>query len=110
MLGNHLLGLYEKALDLADSWKTRLEKVKALGFDYMEISIDESDARLARLDWTAQQRRELREILLRRRSHSAVHVPQSVVSRSAAANRRSAARPIRSSIRLSVWRQTLACV
>ncbi len=43
-------------------WKTRLEKVKALGFDYMEISIDESDARLARLDWTAQQRRELREI------------------------------------------------
>ena len=62
MLGNHLLGLYEKALDPADSWKTRLEKVKALGFDYMEISIDESDARLARLDWTAQQRRELREI------------------------------------------------
>ena len=66
MLGNHLLGLYEKALDPADSWKTRLEKTKALGFDYMEISIDESDARLARLDWTSQQRRD----------HSAVYVPQ----------------------------------
>ncbi len=60
MLGNHLLGLYEKALDPADSWETRLEKVKELGFDYMEISIDESDERLARLDWSKEQIEELR--------------------------------------------------
>lgn len=52
MLGNHLLGIYEKALDPSDSWRVRLEKAKSLGFDFVEISIDENDARLARLDWS----------------------------------------------------------
>lgn len=54
MLGDHLLGLYEKALDPQDDWRTRLTKTKAMGFDFMEISIDETDARLARLDWTRE--------------------------------------------------------
>lgn len=60
MLGNHLLGLYEKALNPADSWDIRLRKAKELGFDFMEISIDESDARLARLDWTPAELEDLR--------------------------------------------------
>lgn len=60
MLGHHLLGLYEKALDPADDWKIRLGKARALGFDYMEISIDESDERLARLDWSAAEMEALR--------------------------------------------------
>ena len=62
MLGDHLLGLYEKALDPQDDWRTRLTKTKAMGFDFMEISIDETDARLARLDWTREQQEELRRI------------------------------------------------
>ena len=33
MLGNHLLGLYEKALDSKLSWKDRLETARELGFD-----------------------------------------------------------------------------
>ena len=55
MLGRHLFGLYEKALNPADDWITRLNKAKILGFDYVEISIDETEERLSRLDWTASQ-------------------------------------------------------
>src|SRR5208337_4324365 len=49
MLGNHLFGLYEKALDDGDNWPTRLTKVKQLGFDFIEICIDEQDRRIERL-------------------------------------------------------------
>ena len=56
MLGNHLLGLYEKALPPELTWEERLRAVKELGFDYLEISVDEKDERLARLDWTQTER------------------------------------------------------
>ena len=39
MLGNHLLGLYEKALPPGLRWEERLLAAKELGFDYLEISI-----------------------------------------------------------------------
>ena len=60
MLGEHLLGIYEKAFDPQDSWAERLRKAKALGFDYVEISIDESDERLQRLDWSRDEMEALR--------------------------------------------------
>ena len=63
MLGNHLLGLYEKALPPELGWEERLRAVKELGFDYLEISIDETDERLSRLDWTKEERRELTRVL-----------------------------------------------
>ncbi|MBO5070711.1 MAG: L-ribulose-5-phosphate 3-epimerase [Roseburia sp.] len=56
----NLLGIYEKALPPALSWPKRLEEAKAAGFDFLEISIDESDERLARLKWNVSMRRELR--------------------------------------------------
>lgn len=62
MLGKHLLGLYEKALDPSDPWDLRLSKTKRLGFDYMELSIDESDDRLERLHWSTAQTEQLRRI------------------------------------------------
>ena len=46
-----MLGIYEKALPVDVSWQERLTIAKDLGFDFVEMSIDESDARLARLDW-----------------------------------------------------------
>ena len=49
MLHGHLLGLYEKALPAEWSWERRLSAARELGFDYMEISIDETDGRMARL-------------------------------------------------------------
>lgn len=53
------LGLYEKATPQDLSWPERLEVAAECGFDYMEISIDESDARQARLNWTAAERAEV---------------------------------------------------
>jgi L-ribulose-5-phosphate 3-epimerase len=54
------VGLYEKALPASMCWEERLTAAGQAGYDFVEISIDESDERLARLDWTASQRAELR--------------------------------------------------
>lgn len=52
------LGIYEKALPKNMTWRERLECAKELGFDFVEISIDETDERLARLDWSLDERKE----------------------------------------------------
>ena len=44
------LGIYEKALPNDFTWLEKMQAAKQAGFDYIEISIDESDERLARLD------------------------------------------------------------
>lgn len=54
------MGLYEKALPAAMSWEERLAAAGQAGYDYVEISIDETDERLARLDWSAAERTALR--------------------------------------------------
>ncbi len=59
MLGNHSVGIYEKAFDPKISWKERLNRAASIGFDYVEISIDETDERLSRLDWNRTQKKEL---------------------------------------------------
>ena len=55
MLNGHLLGIYEKAFPSEWDWAKKFEAAQSLGFDFFEISIDESDARLARLDWSEQE-------------------------------------------------------
>lgn len=57
------LGIYEKALPQNLSWKEKFELVHQLGFNFLEFSIDESDKRLARLDWTKEQRQAFREAM-----------------------------------------------
>lgn len=59
MSKSYLLGMYEKAVPSELTWTERLEVAQQSGFDYVEMSVDESDARLARLDWTADERREV---------------------------------------------------
>jgi L-ribulose-5-phosphate 3-epimerase len=54
------VGLYEKALPASLSWEERLAAAGKAGYDFIEISIDESDERLSRLDWSASERAELR--------------------------------------------------
>lgn len=54
------LGVYEKALPTALGWPERLSLARELGFDYLELSIDESDARLARLERTSPERAAIR--------------------------------------------------
>lgn len=59
MFGNHPVGIYEKAFAPDITWKERLRRAKKLGFDFVEISIDETDERLTRLDWTREEKKEL---------------------------------------------------
>jgi L-ribulose-5-phosphate 3-epimerase len=54
------VGLYEKALPASLCWEERLVTAGQAGYDFVEISIDESDERLGRLDWPASERAELR--------------------------------------------------
>lgn len=49
------LGLYEKALPANLTWEEKLSYCKKFGFDWLEISIDETDAKLSRLDWDAKE-------------------------------------------------------
>jgi L-ribulose-5-phosphate 3-epimerase len=58
------VGLYEKALPSTLSWEERLVAAGQAGYDFVEISIDESDERLARLDWSACERAELRRSIV----------------------------------------------
>lgn len=53
------IGLYEKAMPNTLTWKEKLEAAKEAGYDFVEISIDETDAKLARLEWTKEERLEL---------------------------------------------------
>ena len=39
------------------SWEEKLNLTKESGFDYLEMSIDETDAKLARLEWTKEERK-----------------------------------------------------
>jgi L-ribulose-5-phosphate 3-epimerase len=57
------LGIYEKALPKNISWHERLVLAKKLAFDFVEMSIDETDERLKRLDWSKDERREIREAI-----------------------------------------------
>lgn len=59
MFGNHQVGIYEKAFDTKISWNERLNRAAKLGFDYVEISIDETDERLHRLDWSKEEKKKL---------------------------------------------------
>lgn len=54
------LGIYEKALPRASEWARRLETAHDAGFDFVEMSIDESDDRLARLEWSGAERAAFR--------------------------------------------------
>lgn len=50
------LGIYEKALPRDLDWPARLALAKALNFDFVEMSIDETDERLTRLSWSKSER------------------------------------------------------
>lgn len=55
MSKSYKLGLYEKAMPESLSWSEKFKCAKIAGFDYIEISIDESCSKLARLDYTEEK-------------------------------------------------------
>ena len=59
----YALGVYEKAIPGDLSWREKLQAAKDAGYDFMEISIDETDAKLARLEWTREERMELVDLM-----------------------------------------------
>jgi L-ribulose-5-phosphate 3-epimerase len=58
------LGLYEKSMPGTLSWKEKLLAAKKAGFDFVEISIDETDEKLSRLSMTKEERKELVELMV----------------------------------------------
>lgn len=59
----YALGLYEKAMPGQLSWKEKLTAARDAGYDFVEISIDETDEKLARLDMSKAERAELVELM-----------------------------------------------
>lgn len=57
------VGIYEKALPSSLTWEEKFNLVHQLGFNFLEFSIDESDERLARLDWSEEKRANFRKIM-----------------------------------------------
>lgn len=77
MLSNPVpLGIYEKALPAGECWLERLTLAKTLGFDFVEMSVDETDLRLSRLDWS----REERLALVKATAETGVRVPSLCLS------------------------------
>ncbi len=56
------LGLYEKAMPTNLNWSEKFNEVKKAGFDYLELSIDESDQKLKRLDFSDKEIFEISNI------------------------------------------------
>ncbi len=53
------IGIYEKALPLESSWEEKFGLAEEAGYSFVEMSIDESDRRLSRLDWSQKERLSL---------------------------------------------------
>ncbi len=63
------IGIYEKAIPNRFKWEDKIKIAKEAGYDFIEISIDESDERLSRLDWSKDKRKEIKELLNERDFH-----------------------------------------
>lgn len=50
------VGIYEKALPKNLSWTERFEAARNAGYDFLELSVDETPERMARLDWSLGER------------------------------------------------------
>ena len=59
-----VMGIYEKALPKKEPWSTKIDIAKEAGYDFIEISVDESDERLARLDWNNDEIKNMRNLLI----------------------------------------------
>jgi hexulose-6-phosphate isomerase len=50
------IGIYEKALPKSLAWQQKFQAAREAGYDFLEISVDETTERLARLDWPLAER------------------------------------------------------
>lgn len=59
----YTLGLYEKAMPKELEWEEKLVEAKQTGFDFLEISIDETDEKLERLNMDSSSRLHLVKLM-----------------------------------------------
>ncbi len=59
---NYRLGLYEKSIPNEYGWDLKFSNARESGFDYLEMSIDESEEKLARLEWSNEKIHQLASI------------------------------------------------
>lgn len=62
-MNQYAIGLYEKAIPKTMSWSEKLLCAKDCNYDFLEISIDETEEKLSRLNWTKEQRREILDLM-----------------------------------------------
>lgn len=55
-MSKYALGLYEKAMPNTMTLGQKLDCAKECGYDFVELSVDETDEKLARLEWTKEER------------------------------------------------------
>ena len=65
MKKGYQLGLYEKSMPVTLTWCEKQTAAKDAGFDYVEMSIDETDEKLARLEMKAEEMDEIRAAMRR---------------------------------------------
>ena len=58
-MGRYVLGLYEKSMPNALPIREKLAAAKRNGYDFLELSIDETDEKLARLEWSQTKRLQI---------------------------------------------------
>ncbi len=56
---SYRIGVYEKAMPSNLSWEEKFLACKEAGFDFIEMSVDETDEKIARLDWDGAQMEEV---------------------------------------------------
>lgn len=65
MVKIYSIGLYEKAMPNTLTWEEKLICAKKAGYDFIEMSVDETDAKLARLEMTPEECDELLRLTTR---------------------------------------------
>lgn len=60
---DYTIGLYEKAMPGTLSWREKMAAAGKAGYDFIEISIDETNEKLERLDMGRAERRKLAELM-----------------------------------------------
>ncbi|WP_252248600.1 L-ribulose-5-phosphate 3-epimerase [Clostridium sp. ZBS20] len=61
----YTLGLYEKSMPNYLTWEEKLNCAKECGFDTIEISIDETEEKLSRLDMSIEERKNLVNLMFK---------------------------------------------
>ena len=59
------IGLYEKAMPDYLSWEEKLRTAKDTGYDFVELSIDQTEEKISRLYWTKEERFDIIKAMYR---------------------------------------------